>query len=466
MEDDDEIDITIDELKAGRSKSGFYGKSSDHSNTINDDDCDVPENLIKPKENNNKKGCTFCSFNFNGWFSIINLVAGALGGGVLSFPDILRNIGMVNGIICFIFVAISIYFSLDLLRRFVVDTKLFSYASITNATLGYFWLIMYSISSFIVYMMCIASYSKTLFQISDAIFEDLDNKPVAKFFYFFISYIIEVLLCIFTSNLSKIHIISTICFCVFVIILLQIIIEAIINMAKETEFRYVSPFTITDGANTWEKFLSIMSKINEFLVGFMSHSTFPTLLNFYHSPNDDIKTKKINKVQLIILYIIYGLYTIFGLFYLGNNSGKKFRAFVKESGNYIINILFIIYILSLIPIRYIIIRDNYTSVLKKDYLPAKIDIPITCICILICNIIVYFLVQYEKNFMTDVFMNIFIAIFGVFISFVLPVINYVKLNDKAKIRSIVGYIISGIFILIGIFSIIFYILQWGKNEID
>ena len=74
--------------------------------------------------------------------------------------------------------------------------------------------------------------------------------------------------------------------------------------------------------------------------------------------------------------------------------------------------------------------------------------------------------QYEKNFMTDVFMNIFIAIFGVFISFVLPVINYVKLNDKAKIRSIVGYIISGIFILIGIFSIIFYILQWGKNEID
>ena len=54
-------------------------------------------------------------------------------------------------------------------------------------------------------------------------------------------------------------------------------------------------------------------------------------------------------------------------------------------------------------------------------------------------------------------MNIFMGIFGVFICFILPVINFVKLNDKSKIRSIVGYIISGIFILIGIFSIIFLI---------
>ena len=113
-----------------------------------------------------------------------------------------------------------------------------------------------------------------------------------------------------------------------------------------------------------------------------------------------------------------------------------------------------IYLLALVPIRYIIIRDNYTSVLKKDYLPAKIDIPITCVCLLICNIIACFV---EEHLITKIFMNIFMGIFGVFICFILPVINFVKLNDKSKIRSIVGYIISGIFILIGIFSIIFLI---------
>ena len=49
---------------------------------------------------------------------------------------------------------------------------------------------------------------------------------------------------------------------------------------KEDVFNYVTAFTIQDGKNSWEKFLSIMSKINEFLFGFISHSTFPTLLLF------------------------------------------------------------------------------------------------------------------------------------------------------------------------------------------
>ena len=45
MEDDDEIDITIDEIKPCRSKSGFYlGESK---NKINDDTSDK---LIEPKK--------------------------------------------------------------------------------------------------------------------------------------------------------------------------------------------------------------------------------------------------------------------------------------------------------------------------------------------------------------------------------------------------------------------------------
>ena len=97
--------------------------------------------MIETNENNNKNEFTLFSINLNGWFTIINLVSGALGGGVFKFPNILYNIGIFNGIVCFIFVSFSIYFSLDLLRRFVVDTKLYSYASITQATLGYFWLL-------------------------------------------------------------------------------------------------------------------------------------------------------------------------------------------------------------------------------------------------------------------------------------------------------------------------------------
>jgi hypothetical protein len=411
MEDDDEIDITIDEIKPCRSKSGFY--LGETKNKINDDTSDK---LIEPKKNNNKKECTFCSFNLNGWFSIINLIAGALGGGVLSFPEILKNIGMVSGLICFILVSVSVYYSLDLLRRFVVDTKLFSYSDITKTTLGYFWLIMYAVSSFIIYMSCISSY---------------------------------------IDNLSRIYILSTICFCIFVIILIIVIIEAIITMSIKNISQYIKPCEFKEDNTPWEKFLSIMAKVIELLVGFLSHSTFPTLLNFYKSPNDDEKTKKINKVQFIILNVIYGLFTIFGFFWFSLENIALPKDICKDAKDYIIHILLMIYLLALIPIRYLIIRDNYTSVLKKDYLPAKIEIPTTCICLLICNIPIFF----EGKIMTEIFINIFMAIFGVFICFILPVINFVKLNDKTKIRSIIGYIISSIFILIGIFSIIFFIKE-------
>ena len=62
---------------------------------------------------------------------------------------------------------------------------------------------------------------------------------------------------------------------------IKIIIESIYNMStNEDTFNYITAFTIQDGTNSWEKFLSIMSKINEFLFGFISHSTFPTLLLF------------------------------------------------------------------------------------------------------------------------------------------------------------------------------------------
>ena len=455
MEDEEHIDSIINEVKRGRRTSGFSWNLHSSSNNKNNNDNNVSEKLIESNENNNKNEFTFCSINLNGWFTIINLVSGALGGGVLTFPNILKNIGIFNGIICYIFVSFSIYFSLDLLRRFVVDTKLYSYASITQATLGYIWLIAYAVSSFIVYMLSVSSYLKSLYNYTISIIPGIDKNNVANFFY----YIIEVILCIFTSNLSKIYILSTICFCIFFIILIKIIIESIYNMStKEDVFNYITAFTIQDGTNSWEKFLSIMSKINEFLFGFISHSTFPTLLNYFHSPNDDEKTRKINKIQLIILYTMYGLFTIFGLFCLSSED-KVIKKTLDNPGEYIINILFIIYLITLVPIRYIIIRDNYTSILKQDYLPAKYEIPTTCLCLLICNLIACFA---KDNIVQTIFIQILSGIFGVFICFILPVINFVKLNDKSKIRSIIGYIISIIFLLIGIFSIIFSI----KKEVE
>ena len=98
-------------------------------------------------EKNNKSNIFI--FNLNELICITNIFATALGLGVLTFPYILYEIGVINSLFIFIFVSISIYYSLDLLRRFVVDSSLFSYSIITQATLGNRWLIIYAIATII-----------------------------------------------------------------------------------------------------------------------------------------------------------------------------------------------------------------------------------------------------------------------------------------------------------------------------
>jgi amino acid permease len=457
MAEDVNVEFLINEIGGKRRGSGFLDENIIQSTVNNTNSSDMSKTKSISIEKENKDGeLTICSFNLNAWFCIINLIAGAFGTGVFTFPAILYNIGLFNASICFIFVSVSVYYSLDLLRRFVVDNRLYSYSIITQATLGYSWLVMYSVSSFIVYMMSISNYLKSLFNITCSVIPGINESTIAKFCYYFITYIIEVILCIFTSNLSKIHILSLIAFWIFLIILIRIIIESIYNMSVETErFDYVTAFTIKNGCDSWEKFLSIMTALNDFLFGFISHSTFPTLLNSFSDPNNDLKTRKINRVQLIILYIIYGLFTFFGLFCLDQNNPQEVILNKKDLdnvGEYFFNVLVMIYLITLVPIRYIIIRDNYTSILKKDYLSGKYEILTTALFLLINNIITCFV---GDSVVKTTFIQIFSGIFGVFMCFILPVINHVKINGKTKMRSIIGYIISGIFLLIGIFSIIF-----------
>ena len=221
MAEDVNVEFLINEIGGKRRGSGFLDENiiTTNINHINSTDMSNTKSISIEKFKENEE-LTICSFNINAWFCIINLIAGALGTGVFTFPLILYNIGLFNGAICFIFVSASVYYSLDLLRRFVVDTKLYSYSTITEASLGYFWLVMYSVSSFIVYMMSISNYLKSLFNVTCSVIPGINEHTVAKFFYYFITYIIEVILCIFTSNLSKIHILSLIAFWIFLIILI------------------------------------------------------------------------------------------------------------------------------------------------------------------------------------------------------------------------------------------------------
>ena len=201
-----------------------------------------------------------------------------------------------------------------------------------------------------------------------------------------------------------------------------------------------------------------MSKIIEIYYGYVYHSTFPTLL----SGLDNLKesnTKRIHITSYTIISVLYAFFSFFGLFCINDNNFNQRELFVNgkdlQSNNALIcifKLILILFFISLVPMRYLVIRDNYISIIGQEMLPIKIEIIITLICLFITNIIVYF-ADFD-NLISNIIL-LFGGFFGVFIGFVLPVINYVAINGKGKKKSILGYIVALIFVLVGFFSIFY-----------
>lgn len=418
--------------------------------------------LTSPINQNNKekKILTKFHFNLNELICIANILATALGIGIFTFPYILYKIGVINSLFVFIILSLSVYYSLELLRRFVVDAKLFSYASITQATLGNCWLRIYAVFTFFFYMSTIINYLKIISNLAKSMMGFLTNK-IVNIFYFLLTYVLEVILCLYTSNISKIHILSFIAFVTFIIIFFTVMIKGIYHLSTNNDrFKYFSSFSFKDENDGWNIFLTLMAKIIEFYYGYIYHSTFPTLLSGLDNLNEE-NTKRINDTSYIIISVFYFLFSFFGFFCINEHNEKYKELFVSEN-DYdlkdntalicIFKFILILFFVSLIPVRFLVIRDNYISVIGKENLPFKIEIIINLICLFITNIIVYF-ADYD-NLISNLII-IFGGFFGVFIGFVLPVINYIAINGKTKCRSIFGYIIAGIFLLIGFFSIFY-----------
>ena len=408
-------------------------------------------------------------FNLNELICIANILVTALGIGIFTFPYILYKIGVINSLFVFVFLCLSVYYSLELLRRFVIDAKLFSYASITQVTLGNCWLKIYAIFTFFFYMSTIINYLKIIYNLAESMMGFLSN-DIVNVFYFLLTYALEVVLCLYTSNISKIHILSFIGFASFIIIFFTVIIKGIYHLStNEDRFKYFYFFSFKEESDGWNIFLTLMAKIIEFYYGYIYHSTFPTLLSGLDNLNEE-NTKRINYTSYIIISVFYFLFSFFGFFSINEHNNKNTELFVNKN-DYdlkdntalicIFKCILILFFASLIPVRYLVIRDNYMSVIGQENLPFKIEIIITLVCLFITNIIVYF-ADYD-NLISNLII-IFGGFFGVFIGFVLPVINYIAINGKTKCRSIIGYIVAGIFVLIGFFSI-FYNFK-NKDNIE
>ena len=101
--------------------------------------------------------------------------------------------------------------------------------------------------------------------------------------------------------------------------------------------------------------------------------------------------------------------------------------------------------------RFIVIRDNYSSLVKERMTPKK-DLLATIICIFVFNFIVVCTSIIGVNNLTGIFIELFGGIFGVIICFCLPVIIYATANGKTKLKSIIGYILIGFYGIVGLIT--------------
>jgi amino acid permease len=392
---------------------------------------------------------------------VLNISASTIGAGCFTFPWIISTLGLFNSIFIFSVVSGCIYYSLDLLRSFVVDTKNFSFSSITDKTLGKKWLMLYSFSSFIYYLSINLNYMSLLYSIFKSLF--IDDQTFYGFIFLLVSCNFEIFLCLYTSKTAKMHLLSIITMFSFAIIVLVTTIEGIHSFFgkdydKFSKKKLLNP---SEDQGGWQMFFISITACIKYIYGYSYHSSFPTLLGNLKNIND-LTSMKVHKISFYIICGSYILISFFGYLIEEPVPRVLYRGYEdsNEKDYFTIALKFIIFVFlfTLIPSRYITIRDGYTCLIGKENLTYKKDLLITTLSLVISNCIVFLneeVINDESNFEIDIFsifVYIFGGLFGVIICFGLPVINYAAINGKKKFKSLIGYIITGIFFVVGLLS--------------
>ena len=425
--------------------SGF---SSDSDNTEEEDD-NTNDNIIFQKDSvdirkNSKVKKGICGIRSDSEFTcILNIIVSAIGGGCFHFPFMMYEGGIMVILFVFLFVTGCTYYIIDLLRSFVVDTKYFSFALMTETILGSKWLKIYSFCSFVIYVSMVINYLTSIYVYFQGMLE-YDNNLI-NILYFVITIILEIFICLSLRKMKNLNYLALVSFTSFCIITISLIIISIMANAHggvtdkfnldNLYFPKIAPKSFTN------KLLKISSYIMEYVYGYQYHSTFPTVIGNLHTVNNTT-TQKVHLISFGVIVLTYMIVTFFGFILsttvpntIFQENDKYFNGLWGADLRKPFKIVLIIYLLTLVPIRFIVIRDNYITLIGKKRINILSELSIIIIFVVICNIFVFGVGTFEKyfgNWDIRTLIQAFGGMFGVIISFSLPVVNYISVNGKKK----------------------------------
>ena len=437
----------------------------EENSRMNDNIIFQEDSLDIGKRNKTIHSKAYCGMRGDSVLSgILNITVSAIGGGCFGFPYMMYEGGIIVILLIFLFVTASIYYTIDLLRSFVVDTKYFSFALMTETILGPRWLKTYALSSFIIYVSMVINYLTSIYDYIEGML-GFDNNIFYHLLYFIITIVIEIFICLYITKMANMmHFLSIVSiFCFTLITFSLIVVSIFLNIKRKVvnKFVYENLFFPRISPKTFaNKLLKISSYIMEYVFGYSYHSTFPTLIGYLRYVNNS-NTKKVHYMSFSIVVFTYWTVTFFGFIFSTDVPKQilvKNDKYFNEGWEILeipLKIALVIFLLTLIPVRFIVLRDNYVTLFGQKKLSFFSEFFIILLFIFFSNIFVLAFIISEKYLEEwDVrrLVQAFGGMFGVIISFCLPVINYVSVNGKRKLKSIIGYIITGFYVLVGIFS--------------
>jgi amino acid permease len=448
------------------------------NNTINNAGEETNDNIIFQEESSENKNnrANYKGGSDSELTCILNIIVSTIGAGAYSLPYVMYQGGIIVSLLLLILVSLASYYSLDLLRSFVVDTKFFSFALMTETILGPKWLKTYAFCSFTLYTSIEVGYLRSIYIYTKGMINLKSHLSI--FFYFVISIIIEIIVCLNGTRIANLRFLSIIIISCFSLMLVSLIIVSIAaNIFGNVKEKFTSNNLFFPGVyppNCLNRMFHMSLYIMIYNFCYSYHSTFPTILGNLKGVTQ-AKTKRVHFISFTCVFSAYILITFFGFIFTDDVPNELFQdndelfqgiwAALRNPFRFIL----ILFLLFLLPIRFIVLRDNYITLIGKKKMTFKKETIIIAIFTIICNIIVFSVTEFEdslKELQIKSVLQAFGGIFGVIISFCLPVVNYVSINGKRKLKSIIGYVILVIFVWIGVFSTghSFYYIFSGKQK--
>lgn len=396
--------------------------------------------------------------------SILAMASITFGGGCLAFSSAIRDMGLVNGLILFFYVALISFYTLSILTQAGIQTGIYGYNELIEKYIGKKMVVFSDINNLFLCLGVIIGYQKYIYEFAeDVINHFVDKADLPSNYQLYIMLACFIFIQIPLTMLRKISVLqyaSITGSCALIYSIIIICIKMPSNFA-ESKDKYD---LILFNQLSWKYLVSI----SVFLFGFSSHNGIFQIYVELKKPSAERYSKVLNRSFLleVVLYLFISLGGF--LSFLSHTKDNVLRNYdSKDTAVLISKLTLFICLHCSMAINYNIMRQSYKSFFLKDqqsefsYLK---DLVFAFFTLLLSNAIVL-----KLKSVTQI-LGIVGGVCTVVICFLNPILIHIKVNNlpKFSFNYIISMLILGSVIILGtastIYSIYDYIMQIINNE--